>query len=286
MKKYFFVSDIHSFYTPLKKALKKKGFNKNNKNHILVVLGDVFDRGNETLEVYNFLKSIPDDRLILVKGNHESLYEELLKSDFPSKYDFKNGTVKTFCSIANIDQKFLDTSYWHISNVISSMDDGEIVDIHSKVMEYWKIVVDEVKNSEVTKWIQSKKWINYLETDKYIMVHSWIPVGCFDGLPAYYIENRNFEYRDDWRNATQTEWDDATWVCPWSCAKQGLNKTGKTIVCGHWHTSDFFNNLTKRKKDRYDCPIFKSKKYKLIGLDACTAASFKVNVLVLNEDEL
>lgn len=284
MKKYFFVSDIHSFYTPLKKALKKKGFNKNNQNHILVVLGDVFDRGNETLEVYKFLQSIPDDRLILIKGNHESLYEELLKFDFPSKYDFRNGTVKTFCAIAGIDEKFLDTSYWHISNVISSRDGGEIVDIHSKVMEYWNIVVDKVKSSEITKWIQSKKWINYLETSNYIFVHSYIPLQAKVDTAKWNIEY--IGYREDWRNATSTEWEDATWVCPWALAKEGYNKTGKTIVCGHWHTSDFFNNLTKQKKNQYDCPIFKSKRYKLIGLDACTIMSDEVNVLVLKEDEL
>ena len=68
-----------------------------------------------------------------------------------------------------------------------------------------------------------------------------------------------------------------------------LNKIGKTIVCGHWHTADFFNNL-KNLKIKYNLdksnPIFISKKHKLIGLDACTAATNKINVLVLNEDEL
>ena len=117
-------------------------------------------------------------------------------------------------------------------------------------------------------------------------MHSWIP--CATQSPKYFYDNlEEIGYREDWRNATQTEWSDATWGCPWKKAKEGFNKTDKTIVCGHWHTSDFFNNLTKqKKKDIYDCPIFKSKKYKLIGLDACTAGSHKVNIFVLNEDEL
>ena len=67
---------------------------------------------------------------------------------------------------------------------------------------------------------------------------------------------------------------------------QGIRVEGKTIVCGHWHTSDFFNHLTKQHKELYDCPIFKSKKYKLIGLDTCTAGSKKVNCLVMEEDKL
>ena len=43
--KYFIVSDIHSFYVELKSALDKAGFNKRNKDHTLIVCGDIFDRG-------------------------------------------------------------------------------------------------------------------------------------------------------------------------------------------------------------------------------------------------
>jgi serine/threonine protein phosphatase 1 len=75
--KYFVISDIHSFATEMKWVLRQAGFNKKNKNHTLIVCGDIFDRGNETLEVYKYLKSIPKKSCILVKGNHESLYFDL-----------------------------------------------------------------------------------------------------------------------------------------------------------------------------------------------------------------
>lgn len=283
MKKYFFVSDIHSFYTPLITALNKHGFDINNQDHVLVVLGDVFDRGDETLEVYNFLKSIPDNRLVLIRGNHELLYKELLTDSFPTKHDFRNGTAATFCDIANVEIKLLSRHYWYIKAFYEKIN---IEQYDDEPGHTWQQIKESVASSEVTKWLESQKWVNYFETPHYIFVHSWIPVGCYDGLPAYYIDNRKFEYREDWRNATQTEWNDSTWGCPWKMAKMGLNKTGKTIVCGHWSTSDFFNNLTKQKKEDYDCPIFKSKKYRLIGLDACTVISHKINVLVLNENEL
>lgn len=283
MKKYFFVSDIHSFYTPLIKALNKKGFDVNNQDHILVVLGDVFDRGYETLEVYNFLKSIPKDRLILIRGNHESLYIDLLDKDYPESYDFNNGTVRTFCQIAGIDEKFLSSNYWFIK---AYLEGEEYQGIVPSAYEYWKKIKSRVEKSEITKWLKSNSWVNYLETPKYICVHSWIPAATrfLHGYKDFPPEE--IGYREDWRNATQCEWLDATWGCPWKKAKLKWNKTGKTIICGHWHTSDFFNNLTKQHKHPDDCPIFKSKRYKLIGLDARTAASNKINVLVLNEDEL
>lgn len=286
MKKYFICSDIHSFYTPLITSLEKKGFNINNPEHILVVLGDVFDRGYETLEVYAFLTVVlPEDRLILVRGNHELLYLDLLKKDFPDSYDFSNGTVRTFCQIARFDEKVLEPHYWYKEAFKESKDDGDLTFINkyaNRPAENWAQIKEIVAMHPITKWIQSKQWINYWETENYIFVHSFIPLQ--QAKKMYYIEDLG--YREDWRNATQTEWEDAMWGCPWSKAKEGWNKTGKTIVCGHWHTSDFFNHLTRQRKGKYECPLFKSKKYKLIGLDACTVVSDKVNVLVLNEEEL
>ena len=83
MKKYFIVSDIHSFYDELATGLTLSGFEYNNPDHILVVCGDVFDRGEQTLEVYDFLSSLPKKRCILIKGNHESLYLKLLNKKYP-----------------------------------------------------------------------------------------------------------------------------------------------------------------------------------------------------------
>lgn len=280
MKKYFFMSDVHSFYTSMITDLHKKGFDENNQDHILVVLGDVFDRGHETLEVFKFLTSLPQERLILIRGNHELLYLDLLKKKFPDSYDFSNGTVRTFCQIAGFDEELLEQHYWWKKAYLEGMNIEEYANMP---YEYWLQIRETVAMSDVTKWIKCDRWLNYFETKHYICVHSFIPL---DLRISYWGKVEIRGYRDDWRNATPTEWEDAMWGCPWSLAQEGWNKTGKFIMCGHWHTSDFFNNLTKQKKDKYDCPIFISKRYKLIGLDACTVASGEVNVLVLNEDEL
>lgn len=282
MKKYFFVSDIHSFYTPLMTGLLKKGFDRLNPDHILVVLGDIFDRGKETLEVYNFLRSLPDDRLILIKGNHESLFLALLDKHIPESYDYSNGTVRTFCQIAGVDEKKLTYEYWFKRAYLDGVEAWTYAD---KLLETWNKVKHTVATSPITQWLRSDKWVNYLELPHYICVHSFIPLQAKMDTFKWNIEYTG--YREDWRNATPTEWGDATWGCPWSFAKEKWNQTGKYIMCGHWHTSDFFNNLTSQKKrKREDCPIFISKRYKLVGLDACTVLSKKVNVLVLTEEEI
>ena len=56
--KYFITSDIHSFYDEFIEALNKAGYDKNNKDHILIICGDIFDRGTKPLEIYEFLKNM------------------------------------------------------------------------------------------------------------------------------------------------------------------------------------------------------------------------------------
>lgn len=135
-------------------------------------------------------------------------------------------------------------------------------------------------------------FINYYETKNYIFTHAFISLKInpnFFYQHMYMVETEYLSYKENWRESTPKEFQNATWGCPWKLAKAGLNKTGKMIVCGHWHTADFFNNL-KNLKVKYDVhennPLFISKEYKLIGLDACTARTKKINILVLNEEEL
>ena len=68
-------------------------------------------------------------------------------------------------------------------------------------------------------------------------------------------------------------------------AAQRLNQTGKTIVFGHFHTSYAYSQhqgISEFGEDaKFD--IYYGKDY--IGVDACTAYTGKVNILVL-EDEL
>lgn len=294
--KYFIVSDIHSFYDELIASLKTAGFDKKNKNHTLIVLGDLFDRGPDALKVYKFLMSIPKKRCILVRGNHELLYRDLLEKDYPESHDFHNHTVDTFCQIASTKiydfectaSYFERSSYYHYFNSYRCIDDDETDDIGRK---HWKQVVDVVKEHPITKLIlDDKRWVNYYELNKYILVHSWIPCATRPTYGRYDYPPEEIGYREDWKNATQTEWEDATWGCPWGKAKLGWNKTGKTIVCGHWHTSDFFKHLKNITLDTGDGSIYYSKV--VIGIDGGVFRRWPgsyyhpQNVLIIDEDNI
>lgn len=144
-------------------------------------------------------------------------------------------------------------------------------------------------NKAVVRWIKSKKWRNYFELGPYIFVHSFIPLK--DRTNAYSDESGT--YYSNWREETDPKmWEDSTWGCPYKlylhgCFDGELRK-GKILVCGHWHTSSFYNDLIykneldKKLDIKEENPIFKSQECPgLIGLDTCTALTKKVNILKL-----
>lgn len=240
--KLFCCSDLHSFYEPFKRALDEKGFEENNPEHLLVVCGDVFDRGLESAELYQYLDNLTN--VILVRGNHEYLLEELFKRGYPASHDESNGTFRT------------------------AIDLADIVNFKSPPMglfEYCLVVAQFLEPF-------LNKYVNYFETENYIFVHSWLP-STSDG-----------QYREDWRAASGTEWIEACWGNPFDLATAGLNKTGKTIVFGHWHTS-WPRHQYENKPEFLDGADF-SPYYgeNFIGLDACTAWSKTCNVIVLEDN--
>lgn len=224
----------------------------------MIVCGDVFDRGSETVELYKFLTSIPKKRCILIKGNHELLYEELLEKSFPESHDFSNHTVDTFCQIAGYDIEILTPKYWR------KFDDVP----HERIRQAWQEILTEVKQSPITAWLQSDRWKYWHEVGNYIFVHSFIPLKNLDHMPAYYIYNRKFEYFKDWRETAKNfELEDATWGCPYQQYIDGYFKeeaaNGKVLVCGHWVVTDFRQHINNKWSE--DTSIYKFEN--IIGLD-------------------
>ena len=263
MPKFFCVSDIHGFYDEMKEALDSAGFDPNNEEHWLIVCGDVWDRGSQPVEVMNYLNCLP--RKVLVKGNHESLLQDLCDRGYPGHHDYSNGTFDTVCEFGGV---------------------GE-----GKCFEECCILTEQ----RTKKFIYSM--VNYFETKNYIFVHGWIPVVSKDDLPMYYRNNRKFEFYPSWRYAHAGEWNQARWLNGMDMARRGFVEPGKTIVCGHWHCSyghyidalkDALANDTDLKVEEFGPTAIWEPYYGngVIAIDRCTAHTGKVNVLVLEDEFL
>lgn len=114
--------------------------------------------------------------------------------------------------------------------------------------------------------------VDYYETSKYIFVHGWIPI-----IEYCYL------YDESWRNASKQRWQKARWISPVEMYRYGIYEPNKTIVCGHWHCSALWHEQNPDKYDEFgkraNFNPFITKN--MIALDACTAYSHKVNVVVL-----
>ena len=255
MVKYFVCSDIHSNYYALMNALHFAGFERGNSNHILVICGDLFDRCNESVEVYQLIKEFIDEgRVIYIRGNHEDLMCELigqLKRGISAggfSHHHFNGTTKTLAH-------FMGLSTYDVEN--GWFSSKELEEVETVLMEFFSHTVD------------------YFELGDYIFTHSWIP--------TTEDENGKKIVHTNWRDGG---WYNARWGNPFEQWKEGLTPTGKTIVCGHWHTAwahHHFRNDGAEGGNHGNYSVFKDDG--IIGLDACTALTNKVNLIIFEEDD-
>lgn len=259
--KYFVCSDIHSFYSPMIKALDEKGYDKDNPQHCLIILGDLFDRGDETLKVIDFIRSIPEERLILIRGNHEWFLLKLLERRLAIPADIKNGTVKTLAAVLKTDD---DHARLKIFN--------EEVAVLKEKYEYFKFLLEIIDRE-----------VQYYELGDKIFVHGWIPTDFTDEGPRP-LEN--------WREAYGYQWYDASCLNGMYQAKQGCIIDGKTIFCGHWHTS--YGNVRREKPGLTDAEYSKlefenDKTFGIFSdegitaLDSCITFTNRMNVYVFEE---
>jgi serine/threonine protein phosphatase 1 len=263
MKTYFCISDVHGFYNEMIDALNMAKYSKDNLSHILLVNGDVFDRGPDANKVYEFLTSIPKEQLILIKGNHESLVLEVVQRSLPKKSDYTNGTVDTIFQLADVPK-----------NIREIIQFGAYApDLKTDVYQreaLWKEIVNHSKVKEVISWLESSQWLNYYELDNFIFTHAFIPLKVKDrfNMQFHYDYKDLLKYFSNWRtNATNYDWYESRWGNPITQYQEGLfseeEKKGKTLVVGHWHVSDFHKILGQEETHRHDIYFSKG----IIGLD-------------------
>lgn len=115
--------------------------------------------------------------------------------------------------------------------------------------------------------------LDYFETEHYVFVHGWIP--CI-------YEHGQYSYYTDWRHAGPSGWAQARWVNGMDAAQTCMED--KTIVCGHWHASYGHTKYEQKGSefgpDAVFSPFYGSG---IIALDACTAHSGVINVIVLED---
>lgn len=261
--KLYVVADPHGFYSYLIKALEKAGFFEEKEPHKLVVCGDVLDRGDESVEIVDFLLDLAKkDMLILIKGNHEDLFMRCLT-------DIANGHVYDIACGCSYHYR---NRTWHSMLQLAGMKEKTAV-------EFSGSLVAKIRNSRFYRELLPL-CRDYYETEHYIFCHGWIPVtNRGDKYSPIY------EYDPGWRAASPERWREARWYNGMELAcEKNITEPGKTIVCGHWHTS--FGHYRYEGKGTYkgdDDDLTPFYADGIIALDGCTVRSKRVNCIVIDD---
>ena len=259
--KYYVVADVHSYYDELITALKNNGFFEEKAPYKLIVCGDVLDRGPKPKEITAFLIDLlKQEKLILIKGNHEYLLDHLLDNlDLcvtnrkAVSHHYHNGTVDTVLTMTNSTEIDLTVNPTRIVNAFKNTD-------------FYKILLPSA--------------IDYFETDNYVFVHGYIP--CKTERTIWGINPKR--YNPNWRNATREEWYEASWINGMQAWANGIKEDKKTIVCGHYKTSFGHANYEGRGSVDGEKQIFEPFiKDGIMAIDGTTKLSGIVNCIVLED---
>ena len=239
--RYFVVSDVHSFYDELMYALNSKGFDKKNPQHKLIVCGDLFDRGEQVIEVFEFVKELQaQDRLIYIRGNHEDLLKEcvneLAMGEYPSYHHFSNGTVNTIAEFCDFDYLFIEDPSWC-----------------NKVCKTMKPILDFI----------DKNCVDYAEIGDYIFVHGWIPYDLNNATKDDWYEARWYNGMQMWYHPNNRI-DGKTIVCGHYHANYGHAHIHN--ICSEWGDDAIFEPFIDDG---------------IIAIDSCAAYSGKINCIVI-----
>lgn len=248
--RYFVTADVHSFYDAMMSALTKQGFDINNTTHKVIILGDAFDRGPDTVKVFQFMQTLDaQKRLLYIYGNHDELFlrcvTNIIEGKKVNQSDFENGTLHTIADITGLNQYDL---LMNIPGLISRKDFAQ------KIAPLYDFIMD--------------KALDYAEIGKYVFVHGWVPCEPIMG-----------EVAKDW-DKDSANWAAARWYNGMACWRNGARLPGKIIVCGHWHSAWGHAYIHKThlefpSKDNVNwrssfAPFVDDG---IIALDACTAYS-------------
>lgn len=260
---YYVLSDPHGYYSQVKEALDKAGFFAETRPHKVIVCGDALDRGKEAKELIEFMLQLADQyKLIYVLGNHEQLFVECLhqiasggvyKIAGGMSHHYTNGTWDTMLQISGMDEM---SAYKNPNELVRRILSSDFYRILLRIC------------------------VDYYETPNYIFTHGWIPC-CVQQTET----SVKHTYDPNWRGADEQQWYNARWFNGMDMAcKYHITEPGKTIVCGHWHTSyghaHIDHSCSEWGKDADFSPF---KADGILAIDACTAASGQVNCIVIED---
>lgn len=216
----YVMSDIHGEYNTFLKMLKKINFNKDD---MLYIIGDVIDRGENSLLIVEYIRN--NKNIVYIKGNHEEFFLDFIKRNDPYPW-ITYGGLNTYNEIAKKGIKYAKDLYNYINQLPYFFVVDKFILVHAGVkipINHSNLSIEEIfenygetnclLNSLLGKELQYKDYITicghtptqFIKTNKhkgkiyntsgtiYIDCGCGYEEGhlgclCLDNLKEYYVE--------------------------------------------------------------------------------------------------
>lgn len=273
--RYYFISDVHSYYDKMIDALTAAGFDEN--ADTLVSVGDMFDRGEDAQKCLDYILALPNK--IILWGNHELQLRKILTSGEWNRYDVSNGTIDTISQLSGTTSTY--DGIIKLNGLGTSKD--KFTENTGKLANYFS------------------QCMYALEFSDLIVTHGWLPNTGNDYTYAKLVS--------DWRHQKEKVWYWATWSNTEECIHDGAFPE-KDMLVGHWHSyniarmcgddrrSESFS-INGKGSPYIDCSTYEyvdadhfgigdSTPHKVILIDGCTGYENggRVNVYIKETDEV
>ena len=207
--RYVFVSDIHGRYDKLAKALAEAQFAP--ETDTLVCLGDIFDRGDQSWEVLQYIMGLPNR--ILIWGNHDFRLRELMLGKTVGGHDYSNGVLETMHSFCP---------------ELKSMNSIDMI-------IYLFQTDDRYKTKYELLWKYFNECVWAVEWDNLIATHGWVPhIRKIVNTKMGRVVEEKMIAMNGWPGATREQWYNASWAHTEWCIRDKIFPD-KPLIVGHWH---------------------------------------------------
>jgi predicted phosphodiesterase len=247
--KYFLFSDVHGEYDALITSLEAAGFDISNKEHMLIGLGDYFDRGSQNELVLALLMAMQDQgRIKLIRGNHDDMLLNFLgNGDIQNRFDLMRST-----------QIFINDIIHNGLNMTVAQLAGQ-----PEVSSNLSVLIDgadsfrnqiKVKNPELLNLLNSMT--NKIVIDNYVITH------------AGFTLKDDVMVVDNWAHTERMIENNHHLLNP-----------NLTYIFGHWHAQRL-NKKFNVQTDNINKFVYKN----LIGIDARTNLTKEVTIHIIETD--
>lgn len=158
---YFIIGDVHGCYYTLREMLDNHWHSADEK---LVILGDFVNKGKHTFAVLEFLIKLKEklgERMVILKGNNEYLFEEYYRDSI---------TLSAKQKFENYNLDYIQTLNW-MNNLPHQWQNGVVYASHAGVAEDAEFPVDDddvqiLFNRKPLKNIGKRQFVGHVVMDE------------------------------------------------------------------------------------------------------------------------